>query len=606
MKTRVEPFNELLIGNMLNRTFAVDLNANFAKMDTVVRAFREIERLTTTADRVSRQAQEQINSLILNQSTSNMETVNARTDRDAVTHDTLRERLESDSAEVDALENDLREDNGYFSSVWRSPAVGSTRLGENGVPDYDSDDPDTRLLDPNEQLGALLDPLVDGSYAQRQVISKDESGEYDMVKYTFTPAYYEKTIIITSCLHGNEYTGFYSLAQFLDQLVNHHQEHKQLSYIRKNVRVIAVPIVNPWGFAHENRQNANQVDLNRNFDFNWQDYSSDTYGDTFYKGDSPHSEQEVKTMINLFTEYRDAVSLLDFHTIISESAEYIFFYPRFSKQNNNAMAKMIEQLWQPNELISWGSSSLPALTNYAAHNFDFNAFLPELHDGMVGDERGADEMTRALRWFGNCIIAASKMYGKRQVEVLDDIYAKAFDFDARRGGKVADSSYNNNEYVGFLLSRQDFRVATNGIVELSGHITFEIDEDATVGICPLLYQNYGGYFSMGESEERRNFEIRKEYKAGQHTLPLNAITRAQLTSITADGNNRDDEVVSYLDTWKTNGTLTILEYKPIIKFTPASSANAIEMHESTSAGNDGYDTFKRRYPDITEQEEMYD
>ena len=30
-----------------------------------------------------------------------------------------------------------------------------------------------------------------------------------------------------------------------------------------------MPIVNPWGFANDERENVNNVDLNRNFDYNW-------------------------------------------------------------------------------------------------------------------------------------------------------------------------------------------------------------------------------------------------------------------------------------------------------------------------------------------------
>ncbi|OLN18879.1 hypothetical protein BUE67_13790 [Corynebacterium diphtheriae] len=32
------------------------------------------------------------------------------------------------------------------------------------------------------------------------------------------------------------------------------------------MRIVCVPIVNPHGFANDNRENVNNVDLNRNFD----------------------------------------------------------------------------------------------------------------------------------------------------------------------------------------------------------------------------------------------------------------------------------------------------------------------------------------------------
>ena len=50
----------------------------------------------------------------------------------------------------------------------------------------------------------------------------------------------------------------------MDLVVNEWNKYSQLAYIRKNVRIVMVPIVNPWGFANQERENVNNVDLNRN------------------------------------------------------------------------------------------------------------------------------------------------------------------------------------------------------------------------------------------------------------------------------------------------------------------------------------------------------
>ncbi|MEJ7459268.1 M14 family metallopeptidase, partial [Staphylococcus saprophyticus] len=72
-----------------------------------------------------------------------------------------------------------------------------------------------------------------------------------------------------SCIHGNETTGFFDMCHILNLLVNQWEKYPQLTYLRKNVRLIYVPMVNPWGFANQKRENVNNVDLNRNFDYNW-------------------------------------------------------------------------------------------------------------------------------------------------------------------------------------------------------------------------------------------------------------------------------------------------------------------------------------------------
>ncbi|PNY88123.1 M14 family metallopeptidase, partial [Staphylococcus capitis] len=67
-----------------------------------------------------------------------------------------------------------------------------------------------------------------------------------------------------------------------------------LAYIRKNVRVVIVPIVNPWGFANRERENVNNVDLNRNFDYYWSNGSGTRSTGKNYKGSKPFSERESR------------------------------------------------------------------------------------------------------------------------------------------------------------------------------------------------------------------------------------------------------------------------------------------------------------------------
>ena len=60
----------------------------------------------------------------------------------------------------------------------------------------------------------------------------------------------------------------------MDLVVNEWNKYSQLAYIRKTLRVV---IVNPWGFANRERENVNNVDLNRNFDYHWSNGSGTFY-----------------------------------------------------------------------------------------------------------------------------------------------------------------------------------------------------------------------------------------------------------------------------------------------------------------------------------------
>lgn len=47
----------------------------------------------------------------------------------------------------------------------------------------------------------------------------------------------------------------YSLETDCHNLINNWDKYPQYAYIRHNVKLIVVPIVNPWGFAHQEREN---------------------------------------------------------------------------------------------------------------------------------------------------------------------------------------------------------------------------------------------------------------------------------------------------------------------------------------------------------------
>lgn len=55
-----------------------------------------------------------------------------------------------------------------------------------------------------------------------------------------------------------------------------------------------VPIVNPWGFANQERENVNNVDLNRNFDYYWENGSG--------KSPSGKTIKALKYLVNVKVE----------------------------------------------------------------------------------------------------------------------------------------------------------------------------------------------------------------------------------------------------------------------------------------------------------------
>lgn len=110
-----------------------------------------------------------------------------------------------------------------------------------------------------------------------------------------TPADYDKTILIIGVFHGDEPQGKSLIENYL----------KDSSTETKN-RLLFIPCLNPDGMINNTRQNANMVDLNRNFPTkNWTLGNKDEY----FGGDSPASETETKFVIEIIEEYSPDVIL---------------------------------------------------------------------------------------------------------------------------------------------------------------------------------------------------------------------------------------------------------------------------------------------------------
>lgn len=126
-------------------------------------------------------------------------------------------------------------------------------------------------------------------------------------------------IMITGGIHGaHEWHNAYILRKFMEYLVT--PPGGGASYFARilaRFRVYCIPCVNPYGYINNVYTNANNVNLNRNFDFAWSAY--DDSGKTWTKGDSAFSEIESQIVRDKVLEL-DPVSLVDCH--IEGGAEY--------------------------------------------------------------------------------------------------------------------------------------------------------------------------------------------------------------------------------------------------------------------------------------------
>lgn len=101
-----------------------------------------------------------------------------------------------------------------------------------------------------------------------------------------------KPVLIIGVFHGDEPQG--------DFLINEYIK------INQNSEMLFIPCLNPDGMKLKQRQNANGVDLNRNFPTkNWELVEDKT----FYGGEKANSEIETQFMVDVIRDYKPKLIL---------------------------------------------------------------------------------------------------------------------------------------------------------------------------------------------------------------------------------------------------------------------------------------------------------
>jgi protein MpaA len=104
-----------------------------------------------------------------------------------------------------------------------------------------------------------------------------------------------RRVLVIGVIHGNEAAG----VAIVDQL-------RRLG-APDGVELWLVESMNPDGQAIDDRQNANQVDLNRNFPYKWGPIGAP--GDGQYAGTGPASEPETQAMVNFIAQLRPDITI---------------------------------------------------------------------------------------------------------------------------------------------------------------------------------------------------------------------------------------------------------------------------------------------------------
>lgn len=118
-------------------------------------------------------------------------------------------------------------------------------------------------------------------------------------------------------IHGlHEWRTCYWVAQFMRYISNPDglpdSSAQWIEYLKGKYSFYFIPSVNPDGYENNTYANANGVNLNRNFDYMWEN-GSPTPGTVHYRGPTPFSEPEAQYVRDKFIEL-EPVAAVDTHS----------------------------------------------------------------------------------------------------------------------------------------------------------------------------------------------------------------------------------------------------------------------------------------------------
>ncbi len=179
-----------------------------------------------------------------------------------------------------------------------------------------------------------------------------------------------RNVLVVGCIHGDEPAGI-AIARRLA---------RQSS--PTGSRLWIVPVLNPDGVAARRRQNADGVDLNRNFPWHWRHLG--VRGDPQYSGPRHLSEPESRAVRRLILRVRPQITIW-FHQplgLVDLSGGDPGVERRYARLSGLAVQRLTRY---PGSAVSWGNSVLPGTT----------AFVVELPGGTLSPS-AVTKYTRAV------------------------------------------------------------------------------------------------------------------------------------------------------------------------------------------------------------------
>ncbi len=114
---------------------------------------------------------------------------------------------------------------------------------------------------------------------------------------------------VAGCHHGNEFMSIEIPLALARKLADEYGQDAEITELIDNMEIHIIPLVNPDGRANNFRPNANAVDLNRNYGYQ---YHSDSYSGE-WGGDGPYTQPETRAFADHHFQHNFTLSF-SYHT----------------------------------------------------------------------------------------------------------------------------------------------------------------------------------------------------------------------------------------------------------------------------------------------------
>lgn len=416
----------------------------------------------------------------------------------------------------------------------------------------------------------------DGYSVTKENLGLDSGAEVENVEnpiysYVFAPKYYNKTVLLSAGMNTCEASTYFGLAYFIKALMEHSEPGMLALY--ESTRFVVIPVICPTGISHDPLlyRNANNVRINKNFEYNgsWQ-YNYDRLaneGKNQYPGPYPDSEIETQILKAWMNKYSGSTFYMDCHSDTQKSnASQVWRITTCICSSQGVREKLqfrknlIEQFYRnkgyiskedtPTMEFSNGGNDYPK-TPYSEMICGTPALMHEQYivstmygsDGYTNnDDYGIKNYVALIRWYVLIMCRSNAEI------ILDHLDAPPVTITAKSYSREYGDANPVFEYT-----------SEGAALDGEPEIICEATDTSSVGTYDILVKR-GGVTNYNVS-----------YVAGTLTITKAPLNIAAGTYTKKQGDAMPEFIASY-EGWKNNETEVVLTKKPTLTTTATSGS----------------------------------